>query len=142
LLLPSLLKLDKLIIIVPLLIVEMCNIVEKLLMLKIGTLNLFIFSKSGSGIRYHESCSAIWQTTSGNMQHPESGKFDIQYIPSGNGIKRTESQYEKIKLMVIGKESIQEDVKSGRCCGKGVVVNSILCIECNKWCHLRCSGLK
>ena len=51
----------------------MCNIVEKLLMLKIGPLNLLIFPKSGSGIR---------QTTSGNIRYLESGKFDIRYIPS------------------------------------------------------------
>jgi len=28
------------------------------------------------------------------------------------------------------------------CCGKGEGVNSKVCIECNKWCHLKCSGLK
>jgi len=52
---------------------------------------------------------------------------------------------EKTKLMVTGNES-RHRVQSGRwpcgCCGKGVGVNSILCIECNKLRHMRCSGLK
>lgn len=52
---------------------------------------------------------------------------------------------EKTKLMITGKESSHR-VKSGRwpcgCCGKGVGVNSILCVECSRWCHQRCSGLK
>ena len=52
---------------------------------------------------------------------------------------------EKTKLMVTGKRS-HDRVLAGRwpcgCCGKGVGVNSILCIVCNKWCHQRCSGLK
>ena len=37
--------------ILTLLMVQMCNIVEKLLLLKIGPLDLLIFPKSGSGIR-------------------------------------------------------------------------------------------
>jgi len=61
-------------------------------------------------------------------------------MESGGGINM-----EKIKLMVTGKE-LRHRVQSGRwpwgCCGKGVGVKSILCTECNKWCHLRCSGLK
>jgi len=52
---------------------------------------------------------------------------------------------EKTKLMITDEES-RHGVQSGRwpCCfcGKGVGVNLLLCIECNKWCHLRCSGLK
>ena len=44
-----------------------------------------------------------------------------------------------------GKEA-REKVQYGRwpcgCCGKGVGTNSILCSECNKWYHKRCSGLR
>ena len=50
---------------------------------------------------------------------------------------------EKTKLMVCGKNS--EVPQTGRfpcgVCRTGVGVNSILCIDCNKWCHKRCSGL-
>jgi hypothetical protein len=52
---------------------------------------------------------------------------------------------EKTKAMITGKKS-RNKVKSGRyqcgCCGKGVGVNSLLCVNCKEWCHLRCSGLK
>ena len=52
---------------------------------------------------------------------------------------------DKTKLMATGKRSTHL-VQSGRfpcgCCGKGVGVNSVLCTECNKWCHQRCSGLR
>ena len=47
----------------------------------------------------------------------------------------------KTKVMVTGKE---EPLNSGRCpcgvCGKGV--NSVLCTECGRWVHQRCSGLQ
>ena len=60
-------------------------------------------------------------------------------------LKGLKVNMEKTKIMVSGKESSNR-VKVGRwpcgCCGKGVGVNSILCVKCNKWCHLRCSGLK
>ena len=50
----------------------------------------------------------------------------------------------KTKIMVTGKESVP--IQSGRCpcgvCGKGVGVNSVVCIQCNLWCHIRCSGLQ
>jgi hypothetical protein len=46
---------------------------------------------------------------------------------------------------VTGKEPGHR-IESGRwpcgCCGKGVGVHSILCVECKKWCHFRCSSLK
>ena len=49
----------------------------------------------------------------------------------------------KTKIMVSGMKT--EPVRSGRypygVCGKGVRENSVLCIECNLWCHQRCSGL-
>ena len=52
---------------------------------------------------------------------------------------------EKTKVMITGKKSSSK-VKSGKypcgCCGKGVGVNSLLCVNCKEWCHLRCSGLK
>ena len=52
---------------------------------------------------------------------------------------------EKTKTMVTGKGT-NERVQSGRwpcaCCGRGVGSNSVLCIECNRWCHKRCSGLR
>ena len=52
---------------------------------------------------------------------------------------------EKTKSMVTGKRAA-EAVQSGRwpcgCCGRGVGSNSVLCVECNKWCHQRCSGLR
>jgi hypothetical protein len=60
-------------------------------------------------------------------------------------LKGLKVNMEKTKLMVTGKESTRR-VQSGRwscgCCGKGVGVNSILCVDCNNWCHLRCSGLR
>jgi len=56
--------------------------------------------------------------------------------------KGSEVHMEKTK---VGKKS-RHRILSGRwpcgCCGKGVGVSSILCIVFNKWCHLRCSGLK
>ena len=52
---------------------------------------------------------------------------------------------EKTKYMVTGNRA-REAIQSGRwpcgCCGRGVGANSMLCIECNKWCHRRCSGLR
>lgn len=52
---------------------------------------------------------------------------------------------EKTKLMVSGKPA-NTRVESGRwpCsgCGRGVGVNSILCMRCNRWCHRRCTGLR
>jgi len=67
-------------------------------------------------------------------------------MESGKGIKRIDIfKLEKRMWMINGKES-RHRVQSGRwscgCCGKVVRVNSILCIECNKLCHHRCSGLK
>ena len=51
----------------------------------------------------------------------------------------------RTKMMVTGKKT-KENVQVGRfpcgVCGSGVGVNSILCVECNKWCHKRCSGLR
>jgi len=64
---------------------------------------------------------------------------------AANLIKRIESQYGETKLIVTGKES-RHRFQSGKwpcgCCGKGVGVNSVLCIACNKWCHQKCSELK
>ena len=51
---------------------------------------------------------------------------------------------EKTKLLVMGGErGVVVQVGRYPCgvCGRGVGVNSILCISCNKWCHKRCSGL-
>ena len=49
----------------------------------------------------------------------------------------------KTKLMISGAEE-SEPVQSGRfpcaVCGRGVGSNSILCTQCSKWCHQRCSG--
>ena len=51
----------------------------------------------------------------------------------------------KTKLMVSG-ERDSDPVPMGRypcgVCGRGVGVNSILCTQCGKWCHGRCSGLR
>jgi hypothetical protein len=50
----------------------------------------------------------------------------------------------KTMVMVTGKEA-REKIQSGRwpcgSCGRGVGVNSILCVESDRWCHKRCSGL-
>ena len=48
---------------------------------------------------------------------------------------------EKNKMVVTGRSSTQK-IKTGKCCGKGVGSNSILCTKCKNWCHKRCSGLK
>ena len=52
---------------------------------------------------------------------------------------------EKTKVMVTGRQPNRRQ-EEGRypcgCCGKNVGVNSILCTECGKWCHKRCSGLR
>ena len=51
---------------------------------------------------------------------------------------------EKTKLLVTGAEKIEVgQVRRCPCgvCGRGVGVNSILCISCNKSCHKRWSGL-
>ena len=51
----------------------------------------------------------------------------------------------KTMVMTTGKEA-GEVIQSGRwpcgSCGRGVGANSILCQECGKWCHKRCSGLR
>jgi len=51
---------------------------------------------------------------------------------------------DKTKIMVTGRESVP--VRSGRypcgVCGRGVGVNSNLCVRCNLWCHKRCSGVQ
>ena len=48
-------------------------------------------------------------------------------------------------MMVSGSED-SDPVQLGRypcaACGKGVGVNSIICTQCGKWCHFRCSGLR
>ena len=50
----------------------------------------------------------------------------------------------KTKIMVTGKESVP--IRSGRypcgVCGRGVGVNSVLCVQRSLWCHKRCSGLQ
>ena len=52
---------------------------------------------------------------------------------------------EKTKIMVTGKEC-ESTVNSGKypcgVCGKGVGSNSVLCTECGKWVHHRCSHLQ
>ena len=40
------------------------------------------------------------------------------------------------------KEEVQYGKRPCGCCGKGVGTNSILCTECNRWCHKKCSGLR
>lgn len=56
-----------------------------------------------------------------------------------------EVNLEKTKVMVTG-EGTNHIMQSGRwpsgCCGSGVGVKSILSKECNKWCHVRYSGLR
>lgn len=51
----------------------------------------------------------------------------------------------KTKLMVSGGRVSREPRQMGKfpcgVCGGGVGVNSILCSQCDKWCHKRCSGL-
>ena len=51
----------------------------------------------------------------------------------------------KTKILVTGKEC-ESVITSGEypcgVCGRGVGVNSILCTECRKWIHKRCSGLR
>ena len=45
---------------------------------------------------------------------------------------------EKAKSVVIGnmaKERIQSRRWLRGCCGRAVGANSVLCTECNKWCH-------
>ena len=50
----------------------------------------------------------------------------------------------KTKILVTGKEC-ESVITSGEhpcgVCGRGVGVNSVLCTECGKWVHGRCSGL-
>ena len=52
---------------------------------------------------------------------------------------------EKTKMMISGC-SEEVPVQSGQhpcgVCGSGVRANSILCTQCGKWCHKRCSGLQ
>ena len=52
---------------------------------------------------------------------------------------------EKTKILVTGKEC-ETVVSSGEypcgVCGRGVGVNSVLCVECDRWIHKRCSGLQ
>ena len=51
----------------------------------------------------------------------------------------------KTKILISGKEC-ETVVSSGEypcgVCGRGVGVNSVLCTECDKWIHKRCSGLQ
>ena len=50
----------------------------------------------------------------------------------------------KTIIMVTGKESVP--IRSGRypcgVCGREVGVNPVLCIQCDLWCHICCSGLQ
>ena len=50
---------------------------------------------------------------------------------------------EKTKLLVTGKDYEVAETGKYPCgvCKSGVGNSSILCTECNKWCHKRCSGL-
>ena len=52
---------------------------------------------------------------------------------------------EKTKFMITGDDEA-EPVEMGEypcgVCGRGVGVNSIPCVHCQKWCHKRCSGLR
>ena len=49
----------------------------------------------------------------------------------------------KIELLVSGKENVLA-APTGQfpcdICGRGVGVNSVLCITCNRWCNHRCTG--
>jgi len=108
----------------------MCNIVEKFLMLKIGPLNLLLIPKSGSRIR---------PTTSGNIRYPESGKFDIRYIPTtsllwfgwfilrllvqGNRKQETLSS----SVSIYQQLSIPSIMKSGCCASKMSLASQIRC---------------
>ena len=51
---------------------------------------------------------------------------------------------DKTKIMLTGKKSVR--FRSGRYpCGvrgRGVGVNSVLCVRCSLCCHKRCSGLQ
>ena len=52
----------------------------------------------------------------------------------------------KTKIMVIRAKPALSGQPSGKwpcgVCGKGVGQNSILCTQCNKWIHKKCSGVK
>ena len=50
---------------------------------------------------------------------------------------------EKTKTMIPGTaQRIQSGIWPCGVCGRGVGVNSILCVDCNKKCHQRCFGLR
>ena len=52
--------------------------------------------------------------------------------------RELKTNMEKTKSMVTESKA-RERIQSGRwpcgCCGRGVGANSVLCTECNKWCH-------
>ena len=53
---------------------------------------------------------------------------------------------DKTKILVCCAKPVQSGKPSGKwpcgVCGKGVGRNSILCTQCGKWIHKRCSGVK
>ena len=51
---------------------------------------------------------------------------------------------DKTKLLISGKERVPTPTGEYPCavCNAGVGGNSILCSECDKWCHKRCTGLR
>ena len=50
----------------------------------------------------------------------------------------------KTKVLISTGQKLNEECEEWPCrvCGKGVEKNSIQCIECKKWVHKRCSGIK
>ncbi len=52
---------------------------------------------------------------------------------------------EKTKVVIYG-EQLMMRMERGRypcgCCGRGVGKNSVWCVECERWCHQRCSGVR
>ena len=65
---------------------------------------------------------------------------------SGMEDKGLRVNMDKTKILVYRAKPVQSLKPSGKwpcsVCGKGVGRNSILCTQCGKWIHKRCSGVK
>src|SRR5580704_15272423 len=65
---------------------------------------------------------------------------------SGMEDKGLRVNMDNTKILVCRPKPVQSGKSSGKwpcsVCGKGVGQNSILCTQCGKWIHKRCSGVK
>ncbi len=77
---------------------------------------------------------------------PEDVLARNEFIKRMEAIGATiKNKHGKDKINMVSGNKAREGIQSGRwpcgCCGREVGSNSVSCMNCNKWCHQRCSGL-